>query len=585
MSKIKELIDIAIKNHLAYDHLKAIQCYLEILTIDKDNNIALSNLAVAYLEIREFNLSDDVFKVIFSQPNVSSLDLSNYGYLNMLKGDFEVAISYLRKAVKNNNHNQDALFNLASCLRSLKHFNDSIKYFLELFDLNPDYPYLIGNLLHTKAICCDWEDFDNIFEMGLKKLRNGYKVFEPFGFLGLSDSNYDIYVCNSIYFGEKYPNRLGSNRTKKIDNVSKKVNIGFISGEFRNQATSILLVGLLENIDKSLFKTFGFDNGYDDNSHLRHRIASSFDHFIYIKDKGDHEVAELIKYYDVDILFNLNGAFGDSRNGVFSYKPSPIQINFLGYPSTMGLDYYDYIIADSHLIKKDELQYYSESVLLLPYTYQPTDNKRTISCLPKYRSDYDLSDDVFVFACFNNSWKITRQQFCIWMKILRQVDNSVLWLYNTNEYVEINLKREAYLFGVSPNRIIFASFEDPSVHLKRLQLADLMLDTLPYNAHTTANDALWAGLPILTLTGCTFAGRVATSLLKAIGLEELICQTEDEYVNKAIFYGRHPHETNNLKNKLEILKTESKLYDTQQYAKCFEVMIHNLVSVNNKLGV
>src|SRR6266436_2850115 len=263
---------------------------------------------------------------------------------------------------------------------------------------------------------------------------------------------------------------------------------------------------------------------------MRRRLNASFDHFIDAKTFDDKQIANLVRSSEVDILVDLMGFTADSQTGIFARRAAPIQVNYLGYPGTMGARYIDYILADRFVIPEEKRECYSENVVYLPDSFMANDSKRKISERLPRRSEYNLPETGFVFCSFNNSYKIVPQIFNIWMRLLRRLDNSVLWLSNTNETAIRNLRREAQNRGVDPSRLVFAQRvalnED---HLARHELADLFLDTLPYNAHTTASDALWAGLPVLTCLGETFAGRVAASLLNAINLPELIATTPEAY--------------------------------------------------------
>jgi predicted O-linked N-acetylglucosamine transferase (SPINDLY family) len=341
------------------------------------------------------------------------------------------------------------------------------------------------------------------------------------------------------------------------------IRVGYASGEFRDQATSHLIVGVLEQHDKSRFEIFGFDNGWDDNSEIRRRIEASCLEIIDINRLSDEAAAAVIRDRQIDILVNLNGYFGEERTGVFAERPAPIQVNYLGFPGTLGASYMDYIIADQCVIPPDHEHFYDERVVYLPECYQANDNQKAIALRIFSRAECGLPHDGFVYCCFNNSYKILPEIFDSWMHLLKEVSSSVLWLIEDSANAVSNLKREASASGIDPGRLVFAERMPLADHLARHRLADLFLDTLPYNAHTTASDALWAGLPVLTRIGGTFPGRVAASLLQAIGLPELITSTQEAYQRLAIELAADSQKLAAIKHKLASSQLAKPLFDTR----------------------
>jgi len=280
---------------------------------------------------------------------------------------------------------------------------------------------------------------------------------------------------------------------------------------------------------------------------------------------NDIEVVNLIKSENIDILINLNCFFGQQRNTVFSYKPAPIQVNYLGFPGSLGAEYMDYIIADKVVITSSSMNHYSEKIVFLPDSYQANDRNRYVSEKVFLREDLGLPQSGFIFCCFNNNYKITPKIFDGWMRILHSVENSVLWLLEDNLFAPVNLKKQAQSRGISPSRLVFAKRIDTAEHLARQKVADLFLDTLPYNAHTTASDALWSGLPVLTCKGSSFAGRVAASLLLALDVRELITETQEEYEATAIDLAKNPYKLKFIKDKLIINKSTKPLFNTSRF--------------------
>jgi predicted O-linked N-acetylglucosamine transferase (SPINDLY family) len=327
---------------------------------------------------------------------------------------------------------------------------------------------------------------------------------------------------------------------------------------------------LFERHDRSRFEILGFSFGPQKVDEMSKRISSAMDQFIDLRSMTDREAAELSRKLEVDIAVDLKGFTEDNRAGIFAQRTAPIQVSYIGYPGTMGADYMDYLIADPTLIPEASQQYYSEKIVYLPDSYQVNDSQRAISAKPCARVDEGLPESAFVFCCFNKTYKISPSVFDIWMRILSRVEGSVLWLLQENPWAVDNLRKEALRRGIDPTRLIFAKSLPVDEHLARQRLADLVLDTLPYNAHTTASDALWAGLPVLTRTGETFASRVAASLLRAVGLPELITTTESEFEELAVALAHNPERLHALRQRLQQNHLTAPLFDCQTYTRHLE---------------
>jgi predicted O-linked N-acetylglucosamine transferase (SPINDLY family) len=345
--------------------------------------------------------------------------------------------------------------------------------------------------------------------------------------------------------------------------------VGYFSADFKNHPVAFLAAQLFEIHDKSKFETYAFSlvNATDE---MRGRLQLAFDHFIDTQIMSDIEVAQLSRSLAINIAVDLTGITASSRTGIFSYRAAPIQVNYLGYPGTMGADYMDYIVADKILIPPQSQQSYSEKIVYLPNSYQVNDRQRLISARQFTRQELGLPEHGFIFCCFNNNYKILPTTFEAWMRILKAVEGSTLWLFQDNTWAVENLKKEAQKQGVDAQRLVFAERLSLPEHLARYRQADLFLDTFPYNSHTTASDALWAGLPVLTLMGRSFASRVAASLLNAIGLAELITQTQEEYEALAIELAMNPIKLKDIKLRLANNRLNTPLFDTPLFAKNIE---------------
>jgi predicted O-linked N-acetylglucosamine transferase (SPINDLY family) len=343
-----------------------------------------------------------------------------------------------------------------------------------------------------------------------------------------------------------------------------------VSADFHEHATAHLMAGVFEQHDKSKFDITAISIGPNDNSPMRRRLEGSFEKFVDARMLGDAEVSRQIRAAEIDILIDLKGFTRDARTNIFARRAAPIQVNYLGYPGTMGASYFDYIIADSIVIPTSHQGSYSEKIVSLPNSYQANDARRNISDKTFTRAECGLPGRGFVFCCFNNNYKFTPGNFDSWMRILKSVEGSVLWLLEDNATAGANIRKEAGVRGIDPARLVFAERMPPSDHLARHRIADLFLDTLPYNAHTTASDALWAGLPILTEIGQTFAGRVAASLLNALDLTELITHSQDEYEKTAIDLATNAARLALIRDKLDRNRLSAPLFNTNGFTRDIE---------------
>ena len=425
-----------------------------------------------------------------------------------------------------------------------------------------------GDLLLPKMTICNWSDLAESFENISKKVMANEKVVNPFPLLSLTDDAMLQKKSSVIYAQDKYPfNPILGPILKRSKN--EKIRIGYFSADFKNHPVAFLIAELFEIHDRSQFEIYAFSliKAADE---MRGRLQLAFDHSIEIQVMTDIEIAQLSRSLNIDIAVDLTGYTKDSRTGIFSYRAAPIQVNYLGYPGTMGADYIDYIIADKTLIPLDVQSSYSEKVVYLPNSYQVNDRRRAIAEKQFTRHELGLPEDGFVFCCFNNNFKILPATFTSWMRILKAVEGSVLWLLQDNSWAVENLKKEALKQGVDAQRLVFAERMPLQEHLARHHQADLFLDTLPYNAHTTTSDALWSGLPVLTLIGQSFASRVAASLLNAIGLPELITNTQEQYETLAVGLAQNPQKLAEIKLKLTNNRLIAPLFDTPLFTKNLE---------------
>jgi len=349
-----------------------------------------------------------------------------------------------------------------------------------------------------------------------------------------------------------------------------KIRIGYFSADFHNHATMFLMAQVFERHDRSRFELVAFSFGPDTQDAMRARAVAAFDQFLDVRTRSDEAVAALSRELGIDIAVDLKGYTEHERTGIFALRAAPIQVNYLGYPGTMGAPFIDYLIADPVLIPAEARVQYTEKIAYLPHSYQPNDTHRIIADRVFTREELGLPEKGFVFCCFNSSYKITPQVFDVWVRILQQVPGSVLWLFKEHAATELNLRREAVQRGLDPARLVFAPRMELPEHLARHRQADLFLDTLPYNAHTTASDALWTGLPVLTCMGQSMASRVAASLLHALELPELVTQTEQDYEALAVSLAQTPDKLRTLCTKLQENRLTSPLFDTDMFTRDIE---------------
>ena len=482
---------------------------------------------------------------------------------------FEEAIKNYDLAINLNPNFAEAYFNTATALQDIKNFEKAVLYFEKALLLDKEIPFCKGYLLHAKMLCCNWSGLNELYKEIYNDVEKNRYSATPFGYQAICDDESNLQKCAQLYSSKRFPEIKNNLFSKKVSK-NKKIKIGYLCGEFREQATSILMTEVWEKHNKEDFEIIAFDSGWDDKSLRRNRIINAFDKFIDISKVSDLDAAKIIYKEQIDILINLNGFFGTGRPVVFSYRPAGIQINYLGFPGTIGSKYIDYILCDQTVVPLESKKFYNEKIIYLPDSYQANDTKRNISDKKFLRKELSLPNESFVFCCFNNNYKITPNMFDVWAGLLKKIDNSVLWLIEGNPEATENLKKEAKIRNIDASRLIFAKRMKLEDHLARHKNADLFLDTLPYNAHTTASDSLWAGLPVLTCLGKAFPGRVAASLLRSLDLPELITYSENEYIFKAEELALNPEKLTLIKNKLDANKFSQPLFNTELFCRNLE---------------
>jgi protein O-GlcNAc transferase len=470
-------------------------------------------------------------------------------------------------------------FSRGVALIAMGRYEGAVASFDRVLALKPDFAQahlIYAPRLLSKLRVCDWSNLDVDIAQLLMMLKQQRLLSVPFATFMIPSTAADQLACarryaqeqpafSPIWCGEIY--------------VHDRIRVAYLSADFREHATAYLTAGLFEEHDKSCFEIAAISLGQNDHSPIRKRLEAAFEHFVEAHAASDQEIADLIRRHEIDIVVDLMGFSKDNRLNVLARRPAPIQLTYLGYPGTLGADYIDYILADSTVIPEDQGMFYAEQVVRLPGTYQINDNKRRVAESTSTRDQCGLPQGAFVFCCFNNMQKLNPEMFDIWMRLLRAKEDTVLWLLDENQTAKANLRAAAQQRGVSPERLIFAPKTSVAEHLARERQADLFLDTLPCNAHTTASDALWAGLPVLTCLGTTFAGRVAGSLLKAIGLDELIAQSLGEYEAAALKLAQDLTYLAAIRNKLARNRSTSILFDTKRATRHIESAYQTMVDI------
>jgi protein O-GlcNAc transferase len=469
--------------------------------------------------------------------------------------------------------------NRAVALIALNRHDEAVSSFDRGFAQNPDFAqaddFRAPRLL-SKLRICDWSDFAAETAELLAMVRAEKPLSLPYAIVAIPSSPAEQLQCAKRYVQDQPAHPpLWQGEVYAHD----RLRVAYLSADFNEHPTAYLTAGLFEQHDTSRFEITALSFGQNDNSPARRRLEAAFEHFIDVGGDSDQEIAALMRRTEIDIAVDLMGFTKDNRLGVLARRAAPIQVNYLGYPGTTGAPYMDYILADATVIPEDHDAFYAERVVRIPGTYQINDNRRAIGQRTPTRGECGLPQNAFVFCCFNNPQKITPEIFAIWMRLLQATEGSVLWLITGIAKAAANLRLEAEKRGVAPERLIFAPKASVADHLARHRLADLCLDTLPYNAHTTASDALWAGLPVLTCLGETFAGRVAASLLKAIGLDALITRTLAEYEALALRLARDPAYLVTLKERLVRNRDGSLLFDTQRATRHIETAYRTMAEI------
>ena len=549
---------------------RAEESFRRALAVRPDFAEAFNNLGTTLAGQFRLNEAIDCFGRAISINPSNPEPYNNRGNAYQALKHFDPAHLDFREALRLRPDYADAHSNLGYALVELNRLDEAVASFESATRIDRDFEYVRGALHHTKMRICDWSNYVAEVDSLLQDLtQRGAKCVPAFAILSISDSLSVQRRAAEIWASDKHPSQDESCpiRDRHPDD---RVRIGYYSADFYQHATAYLIAEIFELHDKTRFEVIAFHFGPLTGDPMQRRIEASVDSFQDVSHQSDYDIAQLSRALGIDIAIDLKGFTQNQRAGIFANRAAPVQINFLGYPGTMGAGYIDYIIADSELIPEESRSYYTEDIIYLPGSYQPNDRQRVVSFDTPTRSQLGLPEQGFVYCCFNNNFKINPDVFDAWIEILNSVPGSVLWLLEDNPGATRNLRREAHSRGLAIDRIFFAQRAPLADHLARHRLADLFLDTWPYNAHTTASDALWAGLPVLTWRGESFAARVGASLLRAVDLPELIMENRENYVKKAIELGQNPTLVTALNERLRSGRMTASLFDSVSFTRKLE---------------
>jgi len=539
------------------------------LEIDPNEPNALNNRAIALGELKRFDEALVTYNTAVAHKPDYAEAFGGRGNALKALNRYDEAIASYDRAIYLKPDYAEAFSNRGNALQQLKRFDEAMASYDRALEIKPDYGYALGGAADCALKVCDWTERAKRADQLRKHVAEKKSIVYPFVLLSYGADAALQLKCAQRYIADQIPiarRPLWDGRIWR----NERIKVAYLSADFCQHPTAYLMAGLFELHNRSRFDVLGVSFGPDDKSAIRSRLINAFDQFHDVRFKNDRDVARLLHELQVDIAIDLKGYTLDAREGILAYRPAPIQVNYLGYPGTMGAGFIDYVIADKIVLPFDQQPYYAEKIVHLPECYQVNDSQRRIGNRTPGRQEIGLPECGFVFCCFNNNYKIIVPIFDAWMRLLKTVNGSVLWLLRDSESAETHLRREAATRGIDQERLIFAGRVTLEQHLARHRVADLFLDTLPYNAHTTASDALWTGLPVLTCCGDTFPGRVGASLLNAVGLRELVTHNLADYESLALRLARDSSLLSSLRTKLARNRESCPLFDSEGFTRSLE---------------
>jgi len=559
---------LANAHFLKKDHVQAARCFEKVVELAPQSPKSHQNLGMFYQSIGKFNDALQCFQRAVNCDANYALAYNSAGSVLLKVGQVDTGLQYFAKALQLDPQLADAYSNMGNAFFIKGQLQAAAQGYAKAHSLAPAMKSALTNQYYTLAMMCDWSGYEE-FSRAASTLGVEGEVVSPFPLLKLEDAperqliRSQRLVMVNFGRGARWPLPRPTKRPRKL-------RIGYFSADFQDHATLSLMMGLLRHHDQDKFEIHAFSYGLIKEGQSLDQAKGYFESFSDVERASDDAIVALAREKKIDIAIDLKGHTKLGRIGIFARRAAPVQINYLGNPGTIGADFIDYMVVDKVTVPETHKKYLAEKPIYLPHCYQPNDDERSIPETNTTRADFGLPDNGFVFCSFNNTYKISPREFDIWMRLLKQVDGAVLWLFKGNDYAAQNLRNEAQKRGVDPDRLVFAEKLPPAEHLARHKHGDLLLDTFNVNAHTTASDALWTGLPLVTLPGEQFAARVAASILRAANLPELIATDEAHYEAIALDLAHHPEKIAALKQKVKDQIKTCPLFDSEGYTRDLE---------------
>ncbi|HTR58096.1 MAG TPA: SEC-C metal-binding domain-containing protein [Casimicrobiaceae bacterium] len=507
-----------------------------------------------------------------AQRGLSAESLVRFGAALEKSGRLADAEARYREAAARAPDHAEIFSNIGSVCVLQQRFADADQPLMRALELDPRDAYSLAMLAHARQQCCAWDGIDRLFG-ALRRMLEGTSELRwpivPFPLLAMPLSPRHLLAAARRWSRSLAPSPPIS-RPAWHARPGERLRVGFVSSDFRPHPLVVVLTELWERLDRNRIETFAYGLLPEDNSEVGSRVNRAFEHFADVSRSSDVAIVQRVRDDRIDILFDLNGYTTHARSEIFAMRPAPLQINYIGYPGTLGAEWYDYIIVDRFIAPLTMQPHFTERFLHMPHAHYPSDTTRAPNGTPPPRAQLGLPDEGFVFCNFNASYKILPDVFAIWMRLLHAVPGSVLWLLDTNDSAKANLPRAVQRAGIAPERLRLATPVSPVDHVARNAAADLFLDTFPYGGHTTTNDALLAGLPVLTCAGDTLVSRIAGSQLRAVGLPELVARNLADYEARALRLARNPKELSAIRARLAVNRRTQPLFDMARYARDFE---------------
>lgn len=559
------------------DFTQALLFYSKLIIKNNQDYETFNKIGLAFKNLGKIEAALESLKKSYEINKKYAPAIGNLSLLLIGNSQYQEAALLIEEAIKISPNEEAYYVNLATCYQELGNFRKSQECLKKSLEINPNNEQTQVFKIFNQACEADWSFYEDQ-SISISKLGTHGKGIAPYQMLILEDNPKSQFMRAKSYVENNYKGNFDYIPNSAF-RKSKKIKIGLFSADFHDFPGMHLMIGLLENIDKTKFEITAYSYGPPRIDYMRERVINAVDRFVDIRSLSDREAAISARDDAIDIAIHRNGFTKNHRTGIFHYRPAPIQVNYLGHPSTLGANFMDYIIADKVIIPDEFKEFYSEKIIFMPGSYQPTNDQRFIPECKLSRADYGLPTDGIVLVCFNTVRKIGPEEFKIWMKLLRNSPKSVLWLLQSSTLAMGNLRGYASKYGVDPKRLVFTDRVSNSEHLARHAHADLFVDNFIYNAHTTASDALWAGVPLVTKLGKQFSARVASSLLNALGMPGLITRTSEEYEDCISQLMQNPTKLHYLKNTLSNKKLESDLFNTKKYTSFFELAMEEITRI------